>query len=892
MAEAEDVFERDGGDEDDDEASTGFGHFNLDDLFRFYHGNTGGAAKQQLARRLADKIVANARDEYHTYDRQGLAQAGIDALKKAVKVLETHDDGKSEIWHLAQAELLLDLGDVPHARKLLNFRPDTNHRSRLGSVASIKTLSPQDAKDVADKEYEHMMNQRTNVQQWLELAVRAEQWDQTPLFEAEMREVDPSYFIIQKPMKRMEKIRQLLYLGLLAERKAEMDGPAFRDKHMLDALRTYNYGCWYTSLGQSLYNFDHGDCQSLFLSAARICINFAKRPPAEGEKPRLNPSDLAFEPPLQGQTWELQAWQYLEVGRARALLESIVRGDTYLPKRFRGFLLLAAVHTIRGSIRHKRRDTSHTSGHKTPQPGHAQQTAQDRPMEVRTIPPTVTNNPPMDRKSSAPRPNHEHPAAGLPPLKTTDLARLTSREVVSSSPLDLLTAREGLTPEQRRKAQTRWTRAYFFAKAIVNPVTKDAVAAALPSSSLFLDLDRARAAVPPDTLVIEYGLPSAAAAGLITMVIDCSGVLEGIWQELNVPKLKNEVQELRTAMYSQNARARDIAHAWPSHVDRERLDDLQESLYKCLIQPIAHHLAKAKRLVIIPSGELVHVPWSMFVEKPVSTCPSLSIWQALHERGSSSDETDPKVSVMSNAPIDSRTNEPRDIPYSRLEALYVAQQNQDTRPELADDFDWDAFGSIASSAQVLHLCAHSSFNNQSPMRSTIQLFRDPVTLSQWHNLTMQADLVTFSSCLSGMAKAYDSGSTIGFAHTLLATGTKAFIGSLWPVDDDATLLLMVMFYEELQKPSPPADALHAAQMRMRNLDEDALWSIQERLSLMLDQVGADATKYVDNPKYWLDKLNESKVEGLREPRCWAAFTLTGYGFRSLYPARNAPACND
>jgi CHAT domain-containing protein len=167
------------------------------------------------------------------------------------------------------------------------------------------------------------------------------------------------------------------------------------------------------------------------------------------------------------------------------------------------------------------------------------------------------------------------------------------------------------------------------------------------------------------------------------------------------------------------------------------------------------------------------------------------------------------------------------------------------------------------------------------MSSSLQLFREPLTMTDWHKLSIKADLVVFSSCLSGISKAYDSGSTIGFAHTLLSTGTKAFVGSLWPVDDAATLLLMIMFYEELRRPLPAADALYNAQTRMRTMTETELHDLIDELEDVAIDNGIEG--YVLNPEHWIEELRQLNVEELAEERYWAAFVLTGYGSSIIYP---------
>jgi CHAT domain-containing protein len=92
---------------------------------------------------------------------------------------------------------------------------------------------------------------------------------------------------------------------------------------------------------------------------------------------------------------------------------------------------------------------------------------------------------------------------------------------------------------------------------------------------------------------------------------------------------------------------------------------------------------------------------------------------------------------------------------------------------------------------------------------------------------------------------------------------------------------MMIFYEGLRTLSP-AEALHNAQKKMRNLSQDDVWGLVEMLKIKLKhpKVG----DFVDRPRYWIKKLDDlrpDELRNLREPRCWAAFVLTGYGFQHI-----------
>ncbi|RZK56292.1 MAG: CHAT domain-containing protein, partial [Pedobacter sp.] len=49
------------------------------------------------------------------------------------------------------------------------------------------------------------------------------------------------------------------------------------------------------------------------------------------------------------------------------------------------------------------------------------------------------------------------------------------------------------------------------------------------------------------------------------------------------------------------------------------------------------------------------------------------------------------------------------------------------------------------------------------------------------------------------------------ANSLLVSGVKSVVASLWSVDDEATSLLMSAFYENMGKSMPKAQALRKAQ---------------------------------------------------------------------------------
>jgi CHAT domain-containing protein len=79
-----------------------------------------------------------------------------------------------------------------------------------------------------------------------------------------------------------------------------------------------------------------------------------------------------------------------------------------------------------------------------------------------------------------------------------------------------------------------------------------------------------------------------------------------------------------------------------------------------------------------------------------------------------------------------------------------------------------------------------------------------------------------------------------------------------------------------------SEALHNAQTHMRELDQDGLFELTSELKALFPPGGVEHQDYVFPAKYHLDVLQSLLIDGLKEPRCWAAFALTGYDCKPLY----------
>ncbi len=132
----------------------------------------------------------------------------------------------------------------------------------------------------------------------------------------------------------------------------------------------------------------------------------------------------------------------------------------------------------------------------------------------------------------------------------------------------------------------------------------------------------------------------------------------------------------------------------------------------------------------------------------------------------------------------------------------------------------------------------------------------------------QCNLVTLSACETGLTDSTAmTDEYIGLPSGFLYAGSMSVVSTLWKVDDFATAIFMIKFYQELQPQKSVAVALNATQNWMRAVTrEDFMVWIE---SLKLDETS------IEKAKEWLS-FDTSNKPPFRKPKYWAAFCATGY----------------
>lgn len=152
----------------------------------------------------------------------------------------------------------------------------------------------------------------------------------------------------------------------------------------------------------------------------------------------------------------------------------------------------------------------------------------------------------------------------------------------------------------------------------------------------------------------------------------------------------------------------------------------------------------------------------------------------------------------------------------------------------------------AAEYELLHFSCHGEFDPAAPLQSALHLAPGE-TLSAAEVLTdlrLRCRLVVLSACESGRSRVRRGDELSGLIRAFIAAGASALIGTLWPVDERSTWLLMAHFYGELASGAHPAAALARAQHYLRRLDRAEVEALLGPLSPPV------AAQPFADPFYW------------------------------------------
>jgi tetratricopeptide (TPR) repeat protein len=215
-------------------------------------------------------------------------------------------------------------------------------------------------------------------------------------------------------------------------------------------------------------------------------------------------------------------------------------------------------------------------------------------------------------------------------------------------------------------------------------------------------------------------------------------------------------------------------------------------------------LLRGGPLVVVPTGKLHAVPWGMLPSlrnRPTAVTPSASAW--LRARHAARPDEDRVVLVGG----------PR-LLTGDAEVRALTGQYPDATVLADGDATADRVMAAMDGAWLVHMAAHGTFRDDSPLFSAIELADGPLTVYDLERLKQAPHHVVLSSCSSAVGVAVGADELLGLVSALISLGSAGVIASVVPVNDPATVPLMTALHDELRTGTGLAAALTLARQAM------------------------------------------------------------------------------
>ncbi len=270
--------------------------------------------------------------------------------------------------------------------------------------------------------------------------------------------------------------------------------------------------------------------------------------------------------------------------------------------------------------------------------------------------------------------------------------------------------------------------------------------------------------------------------------------------------------------------------------------DQSALIFDQLIKPIYKEIESRPRIGIIPHSFLHHLPFALLFDRnkaqmliqshDIFYLPSASIFSIAHRKNPLKKE---KAAIFAK----SEFHEHPDwldlpLPGTNAEKDSLIAGRIFKMAEVFSDIDSTTRPPTETNAKkymnefdIVHLATHGKLDPDTPLDSRILLSADKnddgiLKTREIFNLPLKAYLITLSACETGKLRGFDgcyAGDELtGLTRAFIFAGAASVVASLWKVHDQATALLMMQFYRNLQQ-YDKTRALNQAQRWMMENDD-------------------------------------------------------------------------
>jgi len=222
------------------------------------------------------------------------------------------------------------------------------------------------------------------------------------------------------------------------------------------------------------------------------------------------------------------------------------------------------------------------------------------------------------------------------------------------------------------------------------------------------------------------------------------------------------------------------------------------SLEASLLGPAAAELGD-RPVVVVPPGRLQAVPWTLMPslrDRAVTVAPSASAWLRGRRKRPPAHR---RVALIAGPRLATGREEVERLHARYPDAVLLGGGSATAERVLA----------ALDGAWLAHITAHGTFRADNPLFSSIHLDDGPLTVHDFERLGRAPYGLVLSSCDSGAGAAVGADELLGLAGSLIPLGAAGIVASIVPVNDPATVPLMLALHDALDKGAGLPEALLA-----------------------------------------------------------------------------------
>lgn len=121
------------------------------------------------------------------------------------------------------------------------------------------------------------------------------------------------------------------------------------------------------------------------------------------------------------------------------------------------------------------------------------------------------------------------------------------------------------------------------------------------------------------------------------------------------------------------------------------------------------------------------------------------------------------------------------------------------------------FDSLAPHFRILHLSTHAAVDSTT-LQPRIEFYDRSAWLPDIYAMHLRADLVVLSACETGLGRFAAGEGVLSLSRAFTWAGVRGLVSSQWTINETATAQILQHMYEELQRQTPKALALHRAKL--------------------------------------------------------------------------------